>query len=192
VGIANESSARDEEADALAILGSVYLRLGDSAQALATLSDALSLARRIGHVRAEIVALHGFAEHGRNSGDLESAVSHAETALALSRSAGFQILKGQTETLLGWIRLDMGEPGTAVEHSRRAADIHHRTGGSLDHARALHALGCAMEARGDDEAAHRCWRRALASLPETGTTPDVTELRRLTSDAGSTRSATLP
>jgi tetratricopeptide (TPR) repeat protein len=109
VDIANSSSAHDEEADALAILGSIHLRLGHSAQALATLGDALSLARAIGHVRAEIVALHGFAEYDRNSGDLKSAIAHAGTALALSRSAGFQTLEGQTETLLGWIRLEVGE-----------------------------------------------------------------------------------
>jgi DNA-binding SARP family transcriptional activator/tetratricopeptide (TPR) repeat protein len=179
VRIANESSAHDEEADALAILGSIYLRLGHSPRALATLDDALALARRIGHVRAEIVALHGFAEHSRTSGDLESAGAHAEAALALSRSAGFQTLEGQTETLLGWITLDMGELATAAGHGRRAADIHDRTGGSLDHARALHVLGFAMRAQGDDEAAHRCWRQAFASLPETGTTPDVMEFRRL-------------
>jgi len=183
VVIANESSAHDEEADALAILGSIYLRLGRCAQALATFDDALSLARRIGHVRAEIVALHGFAEHGRNSGDLGSAVSYAETALARSRSAGFQTLEGQTETLLGWIKLDMGKLVPAAGHGRRAAGIHDRTGGSLDHARALHVLGFALRAQGDDEAAHRCWRQALASLPETGTTPDVMEFRRLAADS---------
>jgi hypothetical protein len=40
-------------------------------------------------------------------------------------------------------------------------------------------LGCAEHAQGDDEAAHRCWLQALASLPETGTTPDIMEFRRL-------------
>lgn len=184
VAIANESSAHDEEADALAILGSIYLRLGHATRALATFDKALALARRIGHVRAEIVSLHGLTEHRRNSGDLASAVIHAETALALCRSAGFQTLEGQTETLLGWIKLDMGDLVAAAGHSRRAVDIHDRTDGRLDHARALHVLGLAQQAQGDDEAALRCWRLALAVLSETGTTPDVMEFRRLTSSAG--------
>lgn len=180
VDIADESSAHDEKADALAILGSIYLRLGVAGRALGAFADALALARRIGHVRAEIVALHGFAEYSRTSADLDSAVSHARTALALSQSAGFQTLEGQTETLFGWIKLDMGEPVAAAGHGRRAAEIHERTGGRLDHARALHVLGRAQQARGDEEAAHRCWRQALVSLSDTGTTPDVMELRRLT------------
>jgi len=180
VTIANQASAHDEEADALGILGSIYLRLGESARSLATFDHALALARRIGHVRAEIVSLHGVAEHHRNRGDLASAVSYAETALELSRSAGFQTLEGQTETLLGWINLDLGDLAQVIEHSRRAAEIHDRTGGRLDHARALHVLGLAQQAQGDDETARRCWRQALVSLPETGTTPEVIEFRRLT------------
>jgi tetratricopeptide (TPR) repeat protein len=181
VSMAHQSSAHDEEADALAILGSIHLRLGDDVQALATFDAALSLARRIGHVRAEIVSLHGFAEHYRKSDDLEPAVAHARTALELSRSSGFQTLEGQTETLLGWIKLDMGEFAAATEHACRAAEIHDRTGGRLDHARALHVLGLAQRAHGDEEAARRVWQAALASLPETGTTPDVMEYRRLIS-----------
>jgi tetratricopeptide (TPR) repeat protein len=184
VAIANESSAHDEEADALAILGSIYLRLGHATRALATFDKALALARRIGHVRAEIVSLHGLTEHRRNSGDLASAMICAETALALCRSAGFQTLEGQTETLLGWIKLDMGDLVAATGHSRRAAEIHDRTDGRLDRARALHVLGLAQQAQGDNEAALRCWRQALAALTETGTTPDVMEFRRLTGSAG--------
>lgn len=180
VATANESSAHDEEADALAILGSIYLRLGRATQALATFDKALALARRIGHVRAEIVAEHGLTEHRRNSGDLASAEVHAGTALAVCRSAGFQTLEGQTETLLGWIKLDMGDLAAAAAHSRRAAEIHDRTDGRLDRARALHVLGLAQHALGDDEAALRCWRQAIAALPEAATTPDVTEIRRLT------------
>jgi tetratricopeptide (TPR) repeat protein len=125
------------------------------------------------------VSLHGFAEHRRNSMDLELAVSHAETALALSRLAGFQTMEGQTETLLGLIKLEMGDLVAADRHSRRAVEIHDRTGGSLDHARALHVLGLSLQAQGDHEAARRCWREALASLPENDTTPETTEFRQL-------------
>ncbi|WP_084735321.1 AfsR/SARP family transcriptional regulator [Actinophytocola xinjiangensis] len=179
--MANRSSAHDEEADALAILGSIYLRLGHDARALTTFDTALALARRIGHVRAEIVALHGFAEHSRKSGDPGAAVAHARTALERSRSAGFQTLEGQTETLLGWIRFDLREFAVAAEHAWRAAEIHQRTGGRLDHARALHVLGLAHRARDDAGAARRAWRQALTSLPETGTTPEIAEYRRLLS-----------
>ena len=181
VSVVHQSNAPDQEADALTTLGSIYLRLGQDAQARATFDAALALARRAGHVRAEIVALQGIAEHHRKSGDLEPAIAQARTALELSRSGGFQALEGQTETLLGVIRLDRGELVAATDHARRAAEIHDRTGGRLDRARALHVLGLAQRAHGDDEAARRAWQEAVASLPEAGTTPDVMEYRRLIS-----------
>ncbi|MEV4319549.1 BTAD domain-containing putative transcriptional regulator [Actinocrispum sp. NPDC049592] len=179
VAIARESGAHDEEADALAILASIHHRLGDPIKAVAICQHALALAKQIGHVRAQIVASLGHAEHRRSVGDLDEATGYAEEALRLARSGGFQTLEGQTETLLAWIRLDSGEAGQAAGHAQRAAGIHRSTGGLLDHARALHALGLARQADGDTPAALECWRAALALLPDAEPVPDIVELRRL-------------
>jgi DNA-binding SARP family transcriptional activator/tetratricopeptide (TPR) repeat protein len=179
VAIARESGAHDEEADALAILASIHHRLGDRTKAVAICEHALTLAKQIGHVRGRIVASLGHAEHRRSIGDLGGATGYAEEALRLARSGGFQTLEGHTETLLAWIRLDSGEAGPAEEHARCAAAIHDSTGGLLDHARALHVLGLAQQARGSTPVALECWRAALALLPDAEPVPDIVELRRL-------------
>jgi tetratricopeptide (TPR) repeat protein len=176
--MSRDSGARDEEADALTTLGSIHHRLGQHVQALATCDQALALARQIGHVRGEIAALHGLADGSRVRGDLAAAAAQAEAALGRIHAGGFRTFEGQTETLLAWISLDAGRNAEAVAHATAAAAIHERTGGALDHARALHVLGLAHQGAGDGARARACWRLALDLLPGVDI-PDTGELRRL-------------
>lgn len=177
--VARECHTPDEEADGLVILASIHHRLGHGAIAVAIFDQALALAREIGHVRAEIVACYGYAEHDRSGGDPIGATGYAEQALRLARSGGFQTLEGQTETLLAWIHLDANDSWQSAQHARRAADIHDKTGGRLDHARALHVLGLTRQAADDLVGAREYWRSALALLPDDEPIPDLAELRRL-------------
>jgi DNA-binding SARP family transcriptional activator/tetratricopeptide (TPR) repeat protein len=176
--IARESGAHDEEADALGTLGSIHRRLGQPEQALAACDQALALSRRIGHVRAEIMALHGLAENSMDCGDLAAATAQAGTALERSMAAGFRTFQGQSQTLLARIALAAGRSETAQEHAGAAVAIHERTGGSLDHARALSVLGQARRVVGDNSMAAAYWRQALGLLPDQAI-PDTAELTRL-------------
>jgi hypothetical protein len=67
---------------------------------------------------------------------------------------------GNALTVLGGVRLGMGEATLAAEHAMAASAIQRRTGHRLGEARALTVLADALDRTAGPEAARSCRRRA--------------------------------
>ncbi|TWP52498.1 ATP-binding protein [Lentzea tibetensis] len=146
------------------------------------LSSALRTARQIGHQHGEADALIELAASCLASGDLASALDHAQESLVLARDLGHRILQGQALKVLADIHFAGGEHSRAAEAGREAIEIHRRTGYRLGLARTLLTHGRALSVTEGLDAAQLCWQEALEVFDEVGT-PEAGEVRGLLAES---------
>ena len=98
------------------MLGTVEQRLGRPAEAVDCQLAALDLARRTGIRYSAVEALIGLAT-------VRGSAVDARQALDLARTAGYRALEGRALTTLARLPADRGR---ALEHARRALEVHRR------------------------------------------------------------------
>ncbi|HVV14707.1 AfsR/SARP family transcriptional regulator [Amycolatopsis sp.] len=124
-------------------LGDAYLGLARYDECAAAHLQAAELAKQAGLVRHQGGALLGLARCSRLTGDVARAKSLVQKALLFERASRRVWREGQALTELAACELAGGEAGSAAEHARAAAELHHRAGHELAEARALEVLAAA-------------------------------------------------
>ncbi|MDX8032659.1 BTAD domain-containing putative transcriptional regulator [Lentzea sp. BCCO 10_0856] len=140
-------------AEAHNTLGAVCLRLGLSGDALRHHSQALDVARSLGHRRAEVAALLGLAEAQGRSGDFVQSLEMCRQAHSLVVASGVRSRVGRVLTALASAHLRLGDGGAAVVQGWRAVCAHREHGHRLAEARALRVYAEAVAVvSGEEEA----------------------------------------
>jgi DNA-binding SARP family transcriptional activator len=119
------------EVSCLVVIGLIERATGRPGRAHSYFSDALKLARSIGHARAEIEALTGLA-HQQISGD-EAALDHGMDALEASRRGGFRLHEGVALWALAFVHFDLGRFDEARRYAEQARLVYHETGCGLEY-----------------------------------------------------------
>ena len=122
--VAEQAAGRRLEADADVALGTVYQRMGRTAEAIDHLRRALALAREIESPAAEGEALLGLGAAYFDARDVDEALRCAEAAHAAAQRAGHLLREGHALTLLAQVGLALGQPDQVVEHAGTALKIH--------------------------------------------------------------------
>ncbi len=154
-------------------LGRAYFRSGHGEQARTELVQALSISQDAGELQPRIDALIGLAQVELQLGDVSSAESHAREALTLT---GDQFRAKEAVALVSLARVELvtDRVAEAVAHAEQALAIHRDTGQPLAQARALHVLGEAERAAGNEERADEHLRQAHGMFVAYGA-PEATE-----------------
>ncbi|WP_404869135.1 BTAD domain-containing putative transcriptional regulator [Kitasatospora griseola] len=148
------------EAGAHLALAAAQERAHRRADAAAGYREALRLAEAAADRHPQAVALIGLATT-RSDSDPQAALPHVESALRLTRAAGFRMLEGNALTALTCVRTRLDQPRAALDSGHRALAVHRETGHLPGEVRALLALGRAQSALGAPGLAVGHWREAL-------------------------------
>jgi DNA-binding SARP family transcriptional activator len=137
-----EPTVPERLCEALVAKEAVLDRLGRRAEQLATLEEAVGIARALGEPSRLAMVLLRRAGAGAYLGPGEAAPSLAAAteALQLHRAAGDR--PGEAEALreLGFVHWRLQQPGEALERSRQAHALHRGLGDVAGEASALHNL----------------------------------------------------
>lgn len=159
----NDSAADFVTAVCLLTVGGAYHSArGHTPTSLALLRDAAAEARTRGDLQAANLLVARLGDHARESlGDLPAALERYEEALDLARAAGDRSREAVLLSLVGAVRFEL-ERGEADAHLQRALDLARASGDRLALAHVLQNLSYVAGARGDDAAAARHSREAVA------------------------------
>jgi DNA-binding SARP family transcriptional activator/tetratricopeptide (TPR) repeat protein len=149
------------------VLASIARSRGRYADASWGYRRALDLARAAEAGYVEVAALVGLAETQYLHGDPGDAVACAEMARSRARRGGYQVLEGQSLTILAQAYRALQQADRARTSASQALAIQQRTGHRLGAARAHQALADALEDLGEASATHR--RAAAVIRGEIGT-----------------------
>jgi tetratricopeptide (TPR) repeat protein len=152
LAIAREIGDRLAVARYLTSLGRVAEERGELDRALDLHDQALAIAVELGSRPTEAEARRGRGQLLRRRWQLEAARSSLEESLAIAREIGEPVEVAAAEVALGWLALDGGDAGKALELGRRAVEV--QRGQSLvSEAEALELLALAELAGGRPAAA---------------------------------------
>ena len=147
--------------------GLLLSELGRHDEAIQHLEQAIADGRRydIGNLLAS--ALNNLAVVLTAVGRYDQAERAATEAIDLHRAAGLQFEETVALDTLGVVNLGRGDPQRAASCFRQVVRIR-RPAGGWRLAYALHSLGLAQRAGGDDVGARRSWQEALRIIDQTG------------------------
>ncbi|MCK2243338.1 MULTISPECIES: BTAD domain-containing putative transcriptional regulator [unclassified Crossiella] len=146
--VAKDETAVDRKELALGynVLGVVLRQRGRARQAVPHHHRALELSRTIGLTVFEVEALLGLADTHQAMGEPETALAHAQAALALAAQVGYGVRIGQAHTSLARITLDLGDLAEARSQAAKALASHRETGHRPGEERTLEVLARIAEA----------------------------------------------
>jgi tetratricopeptide (TPR) repeat protein len=159
----------------------VYTEMGQSAEAVGVLKQALDIFRDLGIAAGELAARINLGLALQKLGDYPAAVEHHQQALEIAVKTEDPFHTGRTLTNLAGAVFHLGDLDEAAHHAERAVKITRDTGNPIDEGYALETLGQVHAARGQWAMAHQHWHDAHAVLAPTGHSHATVVLNRLTS-----------
>jgi predicted ATPase len=168
LALAQATSDRQREADALRGLGHVARLRGEYEQAAQRFTQALALSRGESDHQGEANAQRGLGEVARQSGEHEQAAQHFTQALALFKQEGDP--QGEANTLLdlGELARLHGERQQAGEYYEAARKLYQDAGNRLSEGHARWGLGEIARLHGAHEEAREHYEAALVLYREVG------------------------
>jgi tetratricopeptide (TPR) repeat protein len=151
------------EAEALWLLARAEVESGRPAEGSVLLEEALDLVRGVGDRDDEFRVLIDLAVARSGGGDHAGALRTAEEAGAIARELGSADGEGAAAAAGSWALLGLGRADEAVDAGKRAVMLL-EDARSGERWRGHWALGAALSAAGEDEAACDALRRAVALL----------------------------
>ena len=114
---------RDGEAGTLAILGTLYTRLGQPTQATEHLQQALAMFRETGQRDGEAGAFNGLGEAAHTAGHPTDAITHHTAALTIATDTGNRYQQARGHTGLGHAHHTLNNPERARQHYQHALTV---------------------------------------------------------------------
>ena len=149
-------------------LSSVYMRLGQFREAIASCEEAAAIYRS--HQNREGLANCALGVAGAQYwlGDLMGAVKSNEEALKLVRDTGNSDIEARILGNMGSLSMSLGETNEAIDLFKASIVAHRESGDRVAVAAALSNLGLLFRRQGDAKSAVSCYRDALDQLQEAG------------------------
>jgi class 3 adenylate cyclase len=159
--------------------GMSLLRLaqGDTAAANISIKRALAAVESQAIIHARL--LPAAVEIGLAAGDLDSVAQHVAELEQIASSFRTTAVTATADYAGGLLMLARGEAPTALARLRRAVELWHQIGAPYETARAHTALGEALRADGDEDAARLEFESAKAAFERLGALPDAKRVGRL-------------
>ena len=162
--------------------GMSLLRLeqGDTAGANISIKRALAAVESHAFIHARL--LPAAVEIGLAAGDLDSVSQYVSELEQIAGSFRTIAVSATAEHAGGLLLLARGEAATAVARLRRAVELWHEIGAPYETARARTALGEALRADGDADAARLEFESAKEAFERLGALPDAKRVGELFGD----------
>ncbi len=150
-------------------ISAAYLRLGRPQQAKEQAQWALSLARQLENIRAEISALGNLAIAYKNLGNYPQSIDTYEQALTLLEP----LPDNESQLLRLWLNLgnvyeSLGEYTSAIDAYRKSLTIAHSSNSQVNEATILNNLGAVYAQLGSTEEAIDYYNRSLRFTQQLG------------------------
>ena len=159
--LARRAGARECVVRLLVTLASGQTREGELDGALASLTEAIAIARELGDARLEMHALNQFGRHLDCQSRWNEARERYEHALALARRLGDRRMEGGLLGNLGGLHHDQGRLEIAREHYERALALAGEVGDRLWEGNGHCNLGLLFQDQGRDADARAQFESAL-------------------------------
>jgi tetratricopeptide (TPR) repeat protein len=166
--IVQATGDRQSEAYALITLGHIRLALNAPQHALQYYTQAMRLSLATGERLPELEARIGVAQATLRLGEIEASLDLADQALRNATEFSYDLLAGQTRTLLAEIHLVAGRLDDAHRWALDALDVHRKTEHRPGEARTHHLLSQIYRAKGELSAAALSTDQAQALFVEIG------------------------
>jgi class 3 adenylate cyclase len=159
--------------------GMSLLRLaqGDTAAANISIKRALAAVESQAIIHARL--LPAAVEIGLAAGDLDSVAQHVAELEQIASAFRTTAVTATADYAGGLLLLARREAATALARLRHAAELWHQIGAPYETARAHTALGEALHADGDEDAARLEFESAKAAFERLGALPDAKRVGRL-------------
>jgi tetratricopeptide (TPR) repeat protein len=149
-------------------LGSSYVMLGRTQEAIEHYQQALAIARETGNRSSEGTLLGNLGNSYAGLGRTQEAIEHYQQALAIARETGNRSSEGTALGNLGNRYRDLGKTQKAIEHDQQALAIARETGNRKNEGTLLGNLGECLTDLGQTQKAIEHYQQALAIARETG------------------------
>jgi class 3 adenylate cyclase len=162
--------------------GRSLLRLAQGDAPGANISIKRALSGVESHVLAQARMLPAAIEIGLAAGDLDSVVRHVAELEQIAGSFRTTAVAATAEYARGLLLLAQGDVAAALARQRHALELWHEIGAPYESAKARAALGEALRAEGDDDAARLEFESAKATFERLGALPDAKRVGQLLGD----------
>jgi class 3 adenylate cyclase len=159
--------------------GRSLLRLAQGDAAGANISIKRALAAVESHAIIHARLLPAAVEIGLAAEDLDSVAQHVSELEQIASSFRTTAVTATADYAGGLLMLARGEAPTALARLRRAVELWHQIGAPYETAKAHTALGEALRADGDEDAARLEFESAKAAFERLGALPDAKRVGRL-------------
>lgn len=145
-----ESANDPARADLLVLLGEIYMRQNNHAEATRILDSGLEIAKRLGDIGLQARALFNLGNVVRSQGKVDLAAEHYEQSLALSRRVGTSAQRTAANALRGLARIaaSQGKYDVASQHLSESLALSRETGDRWMIAQVLNGLGVVATQQG--------------------------------------------
>lgn len=165
---ARSAGARECVVRLLVTSASRQTRDGHLDDALASLQEALRLAKALAHAPLQMLVLNQFGRHWDHQARWTEARDCFEQALALARRLGDRRMEGGLLGNLGGLHHDQGQLDLAREHYERALTLANELGDQLWEGNAHCNLGLLYQEQGRDGEAQQQFESALRMARQVG------------------------
>lgn len=164
--IDRETGNRRSEAVNLTNLGYAYIVREDYESAIEALTEAMVAGEQTGHLVVAASAANNVGFALKALGRLAESVPYLRRALEIARANDMRQAEGNTLTELAEVELALGDVEAAVDLGQQAVAVNREVGNRLEEANALRALGRALRATDQTQAARRHLAEAAAIYAE--------------------------
>jgi class 3 adenylate cyclase len=159
--------------------GRSLLRLAQGDVQGANISINRALAGVESHAFAQVRMLPAAVEIGLAAGDLDSVAQHVAQLEQIAASFRTTAVTATAEYARGLLLLAQGDAALALARQHHAVELWHEIGAPYEIAKARAALGEALRAEGDEDAAGLEFEAAKAAFERLGALPDAKRVGQL-------------
>jgi tetratricopeptide (TPR) repeat protein len=145
-------------------MGQLKDHLGQNSEAILHAQNALDIFRATGDLAGEASTLDQVGWNFAQIGDFEQALTLCQQALPILHQLGDRHREADTLDSLGFIHDRLSHYPEAIAHFQRAIALWRAMENPFDSAKTLIRLGDTYHSIGDDAAAGKAWREALATI----------------------------
>jgi tetratricopeptide (TPR) repeat protein len=157
-----------DKVTALAGIGAIAHRRGDTEQANEIQEERLEICRRSGYAIGEADALDSLGNIALVRGEYQTAERYYHQSLERFQEIGFSIGEAQSLNNLGVLAQELREYERARDYHGRSLDIYRETGSRQMQARLISALGSVAKSLAELESAREYYQQSLAICRDIG------------------------
>ncbi|GMQ27993.1 tetratricopeptide repeat-containing sensor histidine kinase [Algoriphagus confluentis] len=171
--IFQKSGAQLNAATVLNNLGVIYQNLSNYEKAKEAYEESASIREQLGDVRGTIASYNNLGTVYKYLGDFESAERYFQKALEGSIELGDLMNQAMTYRIYGAFLMEKGDLEKLESVARKGLEVANQVNSQYDIASIEHALGVALNAKGEFAEAKRYLLSSAASMVDQGTVEDA-------------------